>query len=139
MIKQKIQELYSSLYAHADVDEDALSSLMTEAGPELTQCPLAMRGPLTADITLEETLAAIKESPNGETPGPDCIPADVYKPIRNLLAPHLTRLFNYVLSSATQFPEGMRCQFASSSRTRVIGAMLRTGDQFLCPTQITKC
>ncbi|KAJ9058075.1 hypothetical protein DSO57_1039809 [Entomophthora muscae] len=106
VIKKKIQEFYSSLYAHADVDRDALSSLMTEAGPELTQCPPAMLGPLTADITLEETLAVIKESPNGKTPGPDCIPADVYKPIRNMIAPHLTRLFNYVLSSATQFPEG---------------------------------
>ena len=51
------------------------------------------RASLEKEITLEEVQAAIAGMKTGKCPGPNGIPAEVYKKYSELLSPHLLNLF----------------------------------------------
>ena len=76
-----------------------------EALESIQQCPIILE--LDAPPDEEETTAAIKQLQTGKAPGPDGIPAEVFKRGGNTLISHLTRLFQVFWING-QLPQDFR-------------------------------
>ena len=57
---------------------------------------------LSAPITLEELEEAAKGAPNGRTPGPDGIPAELYKTYWRVLGPILLEVFASAVAEGSE-------------------------------------
>ncbi|XP_063598682.1 uncharacterized protein LOC134775152 [Penaeus indicus] len=67
------------------------SAVADEALEGIQQCPIILE--LDAPPNTAETVAAVKQLQTGKAPGPDGIPAEVFKAGGEALITHLTRLF----------------------------------------------
>lgn len=73
------KSFYMHLYCDTHVEQEAINKLILCAEPELEMVTDEEAEALTEPITSEDVLQEIKESPRGKAPGPDGIPAEVFK------------------------------------------------------------
>lgn len=85
---------YNDLYAAPNTDNDAQQLLLDNLKARV---PAAAVGPLEASISVEEVRKAIRDSPTGKAPGPDGLPAELWKTLPEISAP-MTDMFNEWLS-----------------------------------------
>uniref|UniRef100_A0A8C5QG33 Reverse transcriptase domain-containing protein n=1 Tax=Leptobrachium leishanense TaxID=445787 RepID=A0A8C5QG33_9ANUR len=64
----------------------------------------AEAGRLDEPITAEEIAAALKSTKNGKSPGPDGLPVEYYKKLRDALVPHMVATFNAITAETPLHP-----------------------------------
>lgn len=92
-------QYYAKLYAHKKVCPLALKRLVTNLTLELED---EQEEILNAEITREEMLRVIIDTPSNKTPGTDRLPYECYKEIATTAAPILAALGNIVTDTEQQ-------------------------------------
>jgi len=97
-INQSFKEFYSKLYSseiHSDpqaMDEFLRKCTLPTLSPD-------DRASLNKDITLEELKNTINSLKSMKTPGPDGLPAELYKKFSDILTPYLLKTYQQALTS----------------------------------------
>uniref|UniRef100_A0A2D4MQX7 Reverse transcriptase domain-containing protein n=1 Tax=Micrurus spixii TaxID=129469 RepID=A0A2D4MQX7_9SAUR len=96
--KKKItQEFFRKLYSQENIPEDITKQYLEKAG--LTKITDTTRIMLERIMTMEIT-EAIKRQKNNNTPGPDGLPAELYKNLQESLGSSLLEVYNNALLRA---------------------------------------
>ncbi|KAJ9062431.1 hypothetical protein DSO57_1010887 [Entomophthora muscae] len=88
---------YTTLLKKTTTDRKVSQDLIAIASPKLTICGNNQANNLVGRKLEGEVLRALKEAPKGKTAGPDSIPVDVYRALKNEISDDLQELFNFCL------------------------------------------
>uniref|UniRef100_A0A8C5MTX1 Endonuclease/exonuclease/phosphatase domain-containing protein n=1 Tax=Leptobrachium leishanense TaxID=445787 RepID=A0A8C5MTX1_9ANUR len=115
MISGEFLRFFSDLY-HTD-GADTTPSQLERIDAYLTKTisrPLGLseRKSLSAAISAEETMEALKSSKNGKSPGPDGLPIEYYKKNSGILLPKLVTLFNAFQDGSAPHPHSLMATIA---------------------------
>jgi exonuclease III len=98
-------EHYSSISRCPETTVRAQKTVLSCLDAHVTLPPDGVEVLTQLDFTAAETLQAIKELPYGKAPGPDAIPGELYKSVRDTIAPVLAQIYT-AIAKTQKTPKG---------------------------------
>uniref|UniRef100_A0A2D4J0N0 Reverse transcriptase domain-containing protein n=1 Tax=Micrurus lemniscatus lemniscatus TaxID=129467 RepID=A0A2D4J0N0_MICLE len=103
--KKIVQKYFEQLYREDEINPENIEQYLKRKGlPEIRE---EQKEILNKEITVMELKRAVEKQKNNKTPGPDGLPAELYKCIYECLEPVMLDVYNEVLDFA-KLPDSWR-------------------------------